>query len=118
MVVIILIDEARRDVRRGTWRTRGSDEKVEFLFVVYAVGGLVKGARSFGMAGRNTHYPGYERHEDVGSEGVLLQSAVTFVPRLADVAQLVERLIRNQQVRGSSPRVGSSSFKHSQRSAT
>ena len=29
----------------------------------------------------------------------------------ADVAQLVEQLIRNQQVRGSSPRVGSSKIK-------
>jgi hypothetical protein len=28
-------------------------------------------------------------------------------PHLAGVAQLVERLIRNQQVRGSSPRAGS-----------
>ena len=29
------------------------------------------------------------------------------VRRVADIAQLVEQLIRNQQVRGSSPRVGS-----------
>ena len=29
----------------------------------------------------------------------------------ADVAQLAEQLIRNQQVRGSNPRIGSSQYK-------
>ncbi len=30
----------------------------------------------------------------------------------ADIAQLVEQLIRNQQVSGSTPLVGSSNFRH------
>jgi hypothetical protein len=34
------------------------------------------------------------------------------VPAYAGVAQLVERLIRNQQVRGSSPRAGSNNFNY------
>jgi hypothetical protein len=43
------------------------------------------------------------------SFSTLLQSTVrsVHVPAHAGVAQLVERLIRNQQVRGSSPRAGS-----------
>ena len=39
--------------------------------------------------------------------GVLLQQDDRFRPRLAGVAQLVEQLIRNQQVVGSSPTAGS-----------
>ena len=39
-------------------------------------------------------------------------------PQQAGVAQLVEQLIRNQQVRGSSPRAGSNSYNDLQWSMT
>ena len=46
-----------------------------------------------------------------GALWYLLQSRLRHAPAKAGVAQLVEQLIRNQQVRGSSPRAGSS-FPH------
>jgi hypothetical protein len=40
--------------------------------------------------------------------GIASNNLILLINLTADVAQLVEQLIRNQQARGSNPRVGSS----------